>query len=142
MAKRSLLDLANDLEKVSDELAQEVSALAIRVATAVVTDLAMMTPVDTSEAISNWIVSLGSPARRTIDPHFPGQFGSTFGPSSAETVSDAKAVLTAKIPGQAIYISNNLTYIEDLNEGSSRQAPAGFVERAELLGRKLAEQGL
>lgn len=142
MAKRTLLDLANDLEKVGGEIEERASDLAIRVGTAVVTDLAFVTPVDESTALSNWLVSLDTPARREIDAHYPGQFGSTFGPSSQQTIAEAKAVLANKRPGQAIYISNNVPYIRDLNNGSSRQAPAGFVERAELLGRKLAEQGL
>ncbi len=142
MAKRTLLTLANELDQLGDKIAKDASDLSVTVATAVVTDLALVTPVDTSEAISNWIVALGAPSRQTIGPHFAGDFGSTFGASSSQTISEAKAVLKAKAPGQAIYISNNLTYIEDLNNGSSRQAPAGFVERAELLGRKLVEQGL
>ena len=33
-------------------------------------------------------------------------------------------------PDKVIYITNRVPYIEDLNDGSSRQAPARFVELA------------
>lgn len=142
MATRTLLDLANELDTAVERIAQEASDLAVRVTTAIVTDLAFITPVDESTALSNWLVGIGSPRRDEIEPHYRGTQGSTYGQSAQKTVDDARRVLAGKQPGQAIYISNNLPYIRDLNGGSSRQAPAGFVERAELLGRKIAEQGL
>lgn len=142
MAKRTLLDLANDLDKAVGKIEEQASALGIKVATTIVTDLAFVTPVDESTAISNWLVSVGGPRRAEIDAHYPGKFGSTYGPSAQQTIADAKKVLAGKKPGETIYISNNLPYIKLLNGGSSKQAPAGFVERAELLGRKVSEQGL
>lgn len=141
MAKRTLLDLADELDGVVEKRSQEASDLAIKVTTAIVTDLAFVTPVDESTALSNWIVGIGSPRREEIEPHFRGTKGSTYGQSAQKTVDEARTVLNRKKRGTSIYISNNLPYIRDLNGGSSRQAPAGFVERAELLGRKLAEQG-
>ncbi len=59
------------------------------------------------------------------------------GASAAETINQARAVLATKKPGQKIYITNNLPYIRRLNDGYSKQAPAGFVERAVLIGRKM-----
>ena len=38
--------------------------------------------------------------------------------------------LTDKSPGQAFYISNLAEHIVDLNNGTSKQEPAGFAERA------------
>jgi len=112
------------------------SKLAIKVTVAIVTDLANVTPVDESTAISNWRVKLNTPVSDTpIRAHFLGSLGSTFGPSSAMTIDEAKETLQAKKPGQAIYLSNVLDYIRRLNEGSSTQAPAGYVERSVLLGR-------
>jgi len=141
MAKRTLLDLANDLRKVVTERREKASDLAVSVATTIVTDLAFVTPVDESTAISNWVIGIKSPNRKEIDAHYLGSHGSTYSASARATVDAAKTVLASKRPGETIYISNNLKYIAYLNGGSSRQAPAGFVERAELLGRKIAEQG-
>ena len=135
MAK-TLQDLANNVEKIAKEIELAASKLAIDVANAIVADLAYTTPVDTSNALSNWIVTLDSPATHEISPHVPGVLGSTQPQSAAETVSLAKATLQNKKPGQPIFITNNAPYIRYLDEGSSSQAPAGFVERTVAIGRQ------
>lgn len=136
MAK-DLLALAETLEAKAKAIDDAASQTAVDTALAIVGDLAYKTPVDTSQALSNWQVTLDSPAASTIAPHFPGSQGSTYRASAAETLANAKAVLQNKKPGQAIYITNNLPYIKRLNDGYSAQAPAGFVERAVLIGRKM-----
>lgn len=139
---RTLKDLANELEAEVKAIPQQTNDLAIHVATTIVSDLAYSTPVDESTAISNWVVALGAPSRAEVPAHYRGAHGSTYSSSAGQTIADAKKVLASKQPGQAIYISNNTQYIRYLNDGSSAQAPAGFIERAELLGRKMAELGL
>lgn len=138
MAK-SLLDLADRLEKKAKAIDEAASQNAVDTALAIVGDLAYKTPVDTSQALSNWIVTLESPSGQQIKPHFPGSQGSTQR-ASAETLNSAKLVLRNKKPGQAIFITNNLPYIRRLNDGYSAQAPAGFVERAVLIGRKMRKK--
>lgn len=136
MAK-GLLDLAASLEKKAKAIDEAASKLAVDTALTIVGDLAFKTPVDTSQALSNWIVTLETPSSDKIKPHFPGEGGSTQRASAAETMNNARAILAKKKPGQKIYITNNLPYIRRLNEGYSKQAPAGFVERAVLIGRKM-----
>lgn len=136
MAK-GLLDLATSLEKKAKAIDEAASKLAVDTALTIVGDLAFKTPVDTSQALSNWIVTLETPSSDKIKPHFPGEGGSTQKASAAETINQARKVLTKKKPGRKIYITNNLPYIRRLNDGYSKQAPAGFVERAVLIGRKM-----
>ena len=132
----SLLDLAVRMEKLADNIDKAASNTAVNVALAAIGDLAYKTPVDTSQALSNWQVSIGAPNLTTIKPHYPGMFGSTQKSSAAQTIMLAREILKTKKPGQPIYITNNLPYIKRLNNGYSGQAPAGFVERAVLIGRK------
>src|SRR5687768_17574214 len=134
---RTLLDLANAVDKLAERSSQSASDHAVNTALAIVGDLAYRTPVDTSQALSNWDVTLDSPAVGKHGPHFPGESGSTYRASAAETLSQAKAILKTKKPGQRIFITNNQPYINRLNEGHSKQVPAGFIERAVLLGRKM-----
>lgn len=131
----NLNDLATRLRQRAKDLPEKVNRLAVKVTTTIVNDLAHVTPVDTSQAISNWQVGIGEAPGGNISPHFPGRHGSTYGPSSQQTIEEALAILKGKRPGQVIYLSNGLLYITRLNEGSSAQAPAGFVERGVLLGR-------
>lgn len=136
MAK-SLLDLADSLERRAKEIDVAASDLAVKTAETIVADLAYKTPVDTSQALSNWLVTLGAPSLDSIKPYFPGEGGSTQRASAQETINRARIVLKEKKPGQSIFITNNLPYIKRLNEGHSGQAPAGFVERSILIGRKM-----
>lgn len=137
--EKNLLDLASALSKKAKDVKQAASDLAIGTALTIVGDLAIKTPVDTSKAISNWQVDLNKEPANNIAPHYPGSDGSTFSASAGETLSNAKLTLKSKKPGDVIYITNNLPYIKKLNEGSSKQEPAGFAERAILLGRKYRE---
>jgi hypothetical protein len=136
MAK-GLLDLAASMERKAKAIDAAASQLAVETAQTIVGDLAFKTPVDTSQALSNWIVTLDAPSTGKIKPHFPGEGGSSQKSSAGETINQARAVLAKKKPGQKIYITNNLPYIRRLNDGYSKQAPAGFVERSVLIGRKM-----
>lgn len=139
---RSLLDLAKGLESRAKLIQTMGSRLAVHCAETIVKELAQNTPVDTSQAISNWTVTFDSPATEFVGPHYPGEMGSTFSISSAETVMLAKVVLLKKKPGQSIFITNNADYIRDLNDGSSPQEPAGFVERAVIVGKQAIRKGV
>lgn len=92
-------------------------------------DLAAATPVDTGWAWNNWIPSLDSPALTAA--------GSRGAVDSGPRQRGIAQVATAEDLFRMIYITNNVPYIEALNEGHSSQAPAGFVE--EILNRRVDE---
>lgn len=104
-----------------------------RTALAVDQTLVLSTPVDTGRARSNWVVSLSSPAPGTINPYVPGQGGSTGASNAAAAIKQAQAQISG-YNGGSIFITNNLPYIKPLNDGSSAQAPAGFVQAAVQAG--------
>ena len=83
----------------------------------VTANLIETTPVDTGHARANWVPSIGQPSRSEQA-------------SAAAQVSGQAAVATAREIAQPVYVSNNVPYITRLNEGSSTQAPAGFIQRA------------
>jgi hypothetical protein len=61
--------------------------------------------------------------------------------STAEPESGRALNVTAKYKlGATIYISNNLPYIQRLNEGWSSQAPANFVDKGIMLASRQAKQ--
>uniref|UniRef100_A0AAU6W0T0 Tail completion protein n=1 Tax=Pseudomonas phage Pavpe01 TaxID=3138545 RepID=A0AAU6W0T0_9VIRU len=136
----NLLDLAERLEKKKAAIETAASDAAVFVAVTIVADLAYKTPVDTSQALSSWIVTLDDPASIVGKAHYPGEKGSTQKASAAETIAAAQAALKNKKPGQHIFITNNQPYIKRLNDGYSKQQAAGFVERAALIGRKAIQR--
>lgn len=78
-----------------------------------------ITPVDTGRARGNWQSS-------TIGP-IAGETGKTDRHGQATIEENLRALATLK-PYSRSWISNNVPYINRLNEGHSKQAPAGFVE--------------
>lgn len=86
------------------------------------------TPVDTGWARANWVVKIGSPVRYPAGTREAAEAGA-IPTDSQESTATFAATYTLKRDGR-IYISNPVRYITKLNEGSSKQAPAGFVEAA------------
>lgn len=131
----TLQSLANKLENMAKDLAEKASKRSIRMATNILQELVYTTPVDTSTALSGWQISLKEPPSTTQYTFFYGSKGSTQGVSASAAMAVGIATLEAKQPGETVYISNLTDYIGELNRGSSAQAPAGFVERAVMIGK-------
>lgn len=81
------------------------------------------TPVDTGWARANWIPAIGQPVQQAA-----GSRENVSGAAS-QTGQAAVAVGYNYLNGPA-HITNNVPYIVALNEGHSKQAPSGFVQRA------------
>lgn len=101
-------------------------------------ELLETTPVDTSKAISNWQVSLGSPSKGTYPAYAEGKKGSTKDQSIGRALIEGNNMIERKKPEDDIYIHNDLDYIMKLEEGHSPQN-SGFVERAVQKGKAIAE---
>ena len=99
-------------------------------------DLIMHTPVDTGWARANWVPRIGQPFEGTSGTR-PAA-GSTFS-GGAEQAAGQAAVLGYKLSKGLVHVTNNVPYIEALNDGHSPQEPAGFVQRA--IARALQDVG-
>lgn len=115
---------------VADTVDRNSDTLTRRVAIKVDQVVVMGTPVDTGRARSNWITSLGSARRDTLSPYAPGEGGSTGSANAQAAMDQCEAVVAHYQHGNEIHIANSLPYIGKLNEGSSAQAPANFVEES------------
>jgi hypothetical protein len=111
---RTMARIAVDVEKNAD-------ASVVRTAIAINNAVILSTPVDTGRARANWGVEIGQPFTRELDSTDPGGVG---------TISQNNRLIAQRKFPDAIFISNNVPYINELNDGSSAQAPAGFVEMA------------
>lgn len=120
-------------KKVLDRLDKTVRAVALVVDRALVE----ATPVDTGRARANWQASLNNPLTAQIAIQDVSKKDSGFVPARQ---NDALKAISAYKLADTILISNNLPYIRKLNEGSSQQAPAGFVDAALLKGKKAVKR--
>ena len=110
---------------------REVNKVKRKAALAADQTVVLGTPVDQGTARSNWIVSLDEATSKTQEAYVPLEDGDMSETGNAEAaIAQGKAVIAAAKPGQDIHLTNNLSYIMSLNEGSSAQAPAAFVEEA------------
>lgn len=127
--------LAKRLEGRAERVVRRVQLTALQALTSA-------TPVDTGHARSGWIPTVGSPADARLDR--PKGIGTKEKPGKnrSRAESDAQKRLAAslaasreisksyKLSQGQVYITNPVPYIVYLNEGSSAQAPAKFVEIA------------
>ena len=120
---RRMRALGDNVERNADTLVKQ-TALAVDQA------VVLASPVDTGRFRSNWRVGLGAPVEGEIEPHAPGQDGSTASANTQGALDHAQGEISKRQPGQTIWISNPLPYGPRLNAGHSAQAPAGFVETA------------
>jgi hypothetical protein len=100
---------------LDEELTETINSLARIQALDTTTELKRETPVDTGRAKNSWLLT-----------------------DSRDRFKDAKSSPTgvynvlppvSKTEIETLYVTNGTPYIEDLNQGSSRQAPARFVEQ-------------
>lgn len=80
------------------------------------------TPVDTGRARGNWQASTGNPLGGIVESNDKG------GSATIAAMVSEVSTWTPKDDLPA-FITNNLPYIQRLNEGWSKQAPAHFIEQ-------------
>ena len=133
-----LLELERLCNVLPGQIEQAANELAKGVVKAIDSDLVEHTPVDVTTAVSNWQPSVNGPANFELPAIYPGEGGSTAPESRREAIAHVDRALADKEPGVPFYLSNVTPYIGDLNNGTSKQEPAGFVERAIRIGEKFA----
>ena len=125
--------LAKRLRAASQAVLTNSDLLVKQVAEAILESVVSDTPVDTGQAKSYWIVSIGFAADGVRPAYVPGTKGSTALDNIIATVEMGSSKFAAYSSGQTIHITNNLDYISALNDGSlSKQAPPDYVQKAIL----------
>ena len=110
--------------------------LVTRITLDVTADLITHTPVDTGWSRANWVPRIGQPFEGTAGDR-PARGTTVSG--TVEQAAGQSAVLAYKLSKGLVHVTNNVPYIEALNDGHSPQEPAGFVQRA--IARALQDVG-
>lgn len=79
----------------------------------------IVTPVDTGRARYGWYITVGEPSKEVPDE----------GKYSMPNITNHSRFTQFTVRDK-LFITNNVPYIDKLNKGSSKQAPARFVENA------------
>jgi hypothetical protein len=109
-------------EKIIFEIKELSEKAAIKLTLDIHERLLLSTPVDTGWARANWIPSINIPVRKAD--------GSPELISTGEQDKGALELTRWRFSMGPAYITNNVPYITTLNEGSSKQAPSGFVQKS------------
>lgn len=99
-----------------------------KLALAIDRDLIIGTPIDTSNAASKWVVTVGAQKNTQETEGIPGQ---------AAAIAQGQAAVAAAQEYQDIYIQNLEPYIGRLNDGYSAKAPSKYVDM--IIKRRAAE---
>ena len=111
-------NFALDVSKFVQKTGVRVDLVVRKIAFDVFSSVVKRTPVDTGRARASWTLAVNR-----VDL-------STAPVGSSTTIASPEAALGPVKFGDTVYISNNLPYIVPLNNGSSTQAPEGFVQMA------------
>lgn len=112
-------EIIKKLVKVTETNVKEITS-------ELVANLYNDTPVDTGFARINWIPSIGLPFKGTAGTREAAELGSIDSNPQNNGLNQVQNTYTLNLGN--VYITNNVEYITDLNEGSSRQAPSAFVQ--------------
>lgn len=107
-------------EKALGLPARELSKVVRKLAIDALGRLVARTPVDTGRARANWQVGISRPADGVID---------AVDPRGGATVKSGVEAIAQLPPFPLVFITNNLPYIEALENGHSRQSPPGGMVR-------------
>lgn len=117
MANLSLVQFKADIKKFAAQININQATVVRRISFDLWGKITKRTPVKTGRAHAGWGVSIGHAQVPT--------------PPEGEYNPAPKPFPTVVIDGtQVVYILNNVEYIEALEDGHSKQAPAGMVRLA------------
>lgn len=106
-------------QEIADLIDQDLGTVHRKIALDLFTGVVKKTPVDTGRARASWKVGTGS-IDGTVAPK-----GS--GPPESAIVAEGEAKIAAIRKPVLTFITNSLPYASALENGHSRQAPAGIV---------------
>jgi hypothetical protein len=102
----------------------QLSTMIRKIGLDALTGLVNMTPVDTGRSKGNWNVTFND---RGTEPSSDGRMDKTGANSITKGTTDIIAATARNGTPKTIYITNNVPYIEDLENGKSKQAPNGML---------------
>lgn len=140
---RSFGELAKRMNFVSKEFINNATRLVRSVALTVHQTVVIGTPVDTGRARSNWFVSFGSPVLKNEES--PADQNASPGTRASQATQHAleqasPVIASWRLGAGDIYVSNGVPYVDELDKGSSRQAPSGMTQQAVLAGRRVLRE--
>lgn len=121
---RTYPPLSQQIERVMrEEVEQKVLLITKKMALTLLRKVIQKSPVDSGRFRGNWQLEVGAEPSGTLNVVNRAAKGTM----PTETFSPAAASVQKALPFEPIYIVNNLPYAQALENGHSKQAPAGVL---------------
>ena len=116
-----------DSRRVTQALEDFAGRVVRTIALDITANLQESNPVDTGFSRANWVPRIGVPFEGTAGTRGQAEDGIIdSGPQQAGVAE----VAGYQLDQGTVFISNNVEYVEELDMGSSAQAPEGFVRQS------------
>lgn len=119
---------AKKMAQVSKNFEANSERVSIRMAEGFTKKVIEHTPVDTGRAVSNWTISIGAPQMALKEPYIPGNKGSTAEANRKAAEAEARRVAASYKSRSEVFVTNSVSYIADLERGTSKKAPYGMID--------------
>lgn len=126
--------MTTETRRVLSLLEQGIESAIASLGVNITAELIERTPVDLGWARANWVPSVGQPFLGNADDIDEAARRAAVPAQSARQQTATAALFAYQVERGPLFISNNVPYIVALNEGSSDQAPSGFVQESILAG--------
>lgn len=124
------MTLTGDLQKFKAKTEAKMEQAARAIILQAFSECIQRSPVDTGRFKGNWQTSTAIPAGVLA----------VMDPGGSRAIGDLRAAVGAFEVGQTMYLANNLPYAERLENGWSKQAPAGMVKLTVQRWQPIANQ--
>ncbi len=120
----NLDEFCKEINDFTESIPEKVTELQKKIVLEALKRIVEKTPVDTGRARGNWQVAIDTPISDVLE---------RTDKQGAETIQKGASAITDLPPFRVVWISNNLDYIEFLEDGSSKQtqdhdgSPQGMV---------------
>ena len=115
------------IKAIVDRLEEITERTVVKITHDIVANLIEATPVDLGWARANWVPAVGV----ANDDEVPSRpVDGDVGSARSKQQAGLSRVAGYSISQGMVFVSNNVPYISVLNNGSSTQAPKGFVQEA------------
>ncbi len=133
----TLLQFSKNMRSRASQVRNAPPRIIRRAAFAALKVAASGTPVDKGVARSNWRLSIGARTFAVIPAYSPGKnLGIGERNNLNAVLAAGRGVLRTLVRGQAVILTNNVDYIDLLNEGEhSSQSSGGFIQAAAAAAR-------
>lgn len=121
--------MVDQVKTIVGQLERFTERLIVKITLDVTANLIEATPVDTGWARANWVARIGSPFDEDLSD-IEASPQAAAGAASRQQASLGAVAARYQLQQGSVFVSNNVPYITNLNDGTSQQAPRSFVQMA------------